>query len=64
VVGRGNAHAPARRPIDGRPTATWHAVSQQQRSYLAWIDRELRIPLRIATNFATSFSLTSIILAP
>jgi len=50
--------------IDGRATATWRAVSPQQRTYLAWIDRELRIPLRIATNFATSFSLTAIVPAP
>src|SRR5262249_55601476 len=50
--------------IEGRLTTSWRAVSPQQRSYVAWIDRELKIPLRVATNFGTSFTLTDIVPAP
>ena len=50
--------------LDGRLTTTWRAVSPQQRTYGAWIDRELKFPLRITTNFGTSFSLTEIVQAP
>jgi hypothetical protein len=50
--------------LDGHPTTTWRAVSPRQRTYVAWIDRELKFPLRIATNFGTSFSLTDIVRAP
>ena len=50
--------------IDGRATTTWRAVSPQQRTYMAWIDRELKVPLRISTNFGASFSLTEIVQAP
>ena len=45
-------------------TTTWRAVSPQQRTYGARIDRELKFPLRITTNFGTSFSLTEIVQAP
>jgi hypothetical protein len=50
--------------LDGRLATTWRAVSPQQRTYVAWIDRELKFPLRIATNFGTSFRLTEIVQAP
>ena len=50
--------------IDGRTTTTWRAVSPQQRTYAAWIDRELKIPLRVDTNFGTRFSLTDIVPGP
>jgi hypothetical protein len=50
--------------LDGHAATTWRAVSPQQRTYLAWIDRELKFPLRIATSFGTSFSLTDIVQAP
>ncbi len=50
--------------LDGHLATTWRAVSPRQRTYVAWIDRELKFPLRIATNFGTSFSLTAIVRAP
>jgi hypothetical protein len=52
--------------IDGRATTTWRAVSPQplRRTYVAWIDRALKIPLRLETNFGTRFSLTEIVVAP
>jgi hypothetical protein len=50
--------------IDGRATAMWRAVSPQRRTYVAWIDRELKIPLRVETNFGTRFSLTEIAAGP
>ena len=46
--------------VDGRDTVTYRAVSPQQRTYLAWIDRKLKIPLRVQTNFGTTFALTDI----
>jgi hypothetical protein len=47
--------------LDGRLVTIWRAVSPQQRAFAAWIDRELKFPLRITTNFGTSFSLTEIV---
>jgi hypothetical protein len=50
--------------IDGRETTTYRAVSPQQRSYLAWIDQTLKIPLRIETNYGSTFWLKDISEAP
>ncbi len=50
--------------IDGRSTVVYRATSPQQRTYLAWIDRALRIPLRVETNFGTRFSLADIVAGP
>jgi hypothetical protein len=49
--------------LDGHPVTTWRAVSPQQRTFVAWIDRTLKFPLRITTNLGTSFSLTGIVQA-
>jgi hypothetical protein len=49
--------------VDGRLVTTWRAVNPQQRPYVAWIDRDLKFPLRITTNFGTSFGLTDIVRA-
>jgi len=50
--------------LDGRAVATFRAVSPRQRTYIVTIDRALRIPLRLETNFGTAFSLADIVEAP
>jgi hypothetical protein len=50
--------------IDGRETVTWRAVSPQNRTFAVWIDRALRIPLRIETEQRARFELRDIREAP
>jgi hypothetical protein len=50
--------------VEGRETVTWRAVSPLSRTFVVWIDRALRIPLRVETEQRARFELRDIREAP